>query len=173
MRSVSRPSNELSAKIRQLLRADEDGRLWWLVRGSKRRVDAPAGCLKRDGYVYVKVDHVELLAHRVVWFLKHGEWPARFIDHIDGNRSNNSPSNLRLADSQQNSRNSAVRVTNTSGMPGVHLHKDKGLWQARVWLNGKPKSLGYFKTYDLACSARLEAERSAYGEYSRIESRGG
>lgn len=57
-----------------------------------------------------------------------------------------------------------VRSSNTSGCPGVRLHKKSGMWQARIVVNGKEISLGYFKDMEGAVDARLSAERQHYGK---------
>lgn len=57
-----------------------------------------------------------------------------------------------------------VRSSNTSGCPGVRLHKKSGLWQARIVVKGKELSLGYFKDIQSAVDARLDAERLHYGK---------
>jgi hypothetical protein len=51
-----------------------------------------------------------------------------------------------------------VRRTNTSGCPGVRLHKTSGLWHARITVDRKEHSLGYFKTFDEAAASRRDAE---------------
>jgi hypothetical protein len=33
-------------------------------------------------------------AHKIAWFLSHGEWPTFNLRHVDGNRSNNRIENL-------------------------------------------------------------------------------
>ena len=63
-----------------------------------------------------------MLAHRVIYEMFFGEIPSgKFIDHIDGDRKNNSIHNLRLVDRAGNSRNHKTRSTNTSGFTGVTL----------------------------------------------------
>lgn len=60
-----------------------------------------------------------------------------------------------------------VRKTNTSGCPGVRFHKASGLWQVRIVVSGREKSLGYFKEYDEAVGARLRAEVEYFGKTHR------
>lgn len=62
---------------------------------------------KRSGYVRKRYRGKLWYVHRLVWTLANGEIPAGYeIDHIDGNRSNNELSNLRLATRGQNAQNS-------------------------------------------------------------------
>lgn len=59
-------------------------------------------------------------------------------------------------------RSLTVRTTNTSGCPGVRLHKLSGLWHARIVINYKETSLGYFKTKEEAIIARKAAEAQRF-----------
>lgn len=71
-----------------------------------------AGGNKGGGYLSVKVCGKTLNAHRVVWVLhnKCDLAPNLVIDHIDRNRSNNNPSNLRAVTHQENTRNRKGRT---------------------------------------------------------------
>ncbi len=60
----------------------------------------------------------------------------------------------------------SVRKSNSSGCPGVRVHKTSGLWQARITIKGKEISLGYHKEYEDAVAARREAELEHYGKTS-------
>lgn len=52
-----------------------------------------------------------------------------------------------------------TRVTNTSGYRGVRLHKQSGRWHARIVVDYKEISLGYFDTFDEAVVSRQQAEQ--------------
>lgn len=68
---------------------------------------------------------------RIIWQVLRGEIPeGMVIDHIDGNRTNNFISNLRLVTRYGNMRNQGLAKNNTSGVIGVHYSKD-GYWTAR------------------------------------------
>ena len=64
------------------------------------------------------------------------------VDHIDGDRSNNKLSNLRLATHLENGRNQKKSHRNSSGMVGVSLcrtissGKEYEFWLARVSEDG-------------------------------------
>ena len=99
------------------------------------------------------------LAHRVAWLLHTGEDPGDMeIDHIDGQRSRNIFSNLRLVGRQENSRNMSKFKSNTSGVTGVYWDKEKGKWMARITDHGKLQNLGYFYDKFEAIRARKSAE---------------
>lgn len=65
--------------------------------------------------------------HRIVWYLNTGEDvpPNQLIDHIDGNRTNNCISNLRLIPEAENTRNTSMYSNNTTGVTGVYFDKKK------------------------------------------------
>jgi len=97
------------------------------------------------------------LAHRVAWAIYSGAWPENDIDHINGKRSDNRIANLRTATRQENCKNSAIGIKNTSGTIGVSWSENKSRWVAQLSKNGKRKHIGYFKSKDEAISARVKA----------------
>ena len=101
-------------------------------------------------------------AHRVAWAIYSGAWPENDIDHINGKRSDNRIANLRTATRQENSKNSAIGIKNTSGTIGVYWREDQSRWVAQVSINGKQKHIGYFKSKDEATQARAKAS-AEYG----------
>lgn len=132
----------------------------------------PAGSVagtKKDGYVQIKLFGKVYRAHHIVWLFETGDWPpvGVDVDHIDGNRSNNVFSNLRLATRSQNNLNTGERrrANNTSGHKGVYPTKD-GRWFARIGHKGKILHLGTHDTFEEAKAARLKGEKEIYGEFS-------
>lgn len=103
-------------------------------------------------------------AHRVVWLLCFGEWPADQIDHINGNRSDNRIVNLRCVTASENGRNAQHPKRSKSGAIGVRHSRatTKDSWQARITVGGKVISLGVFSTVEEAVFARQAAQK-AYG----------
>jgi hypothetical protein len=107
------------------------------------------------------------LAHRIVWLIATGEWPETFIDHIDGNRSNNRLENLRLADIWDNNRNSKKPTTNTSGIKGVGYRN--GRWRAYITVNDRQIHIGVFDEKEDAAAAYWTAACNIFGEFARRE----
>lgn len=91
-----------------------------------------AGTLRKDGYILCSFQGKRYLAHRLVWFYHHGCWPIYFIDHIDGDRSNNRIENLRQATCAENLQNIKKSAANTSGVTGVSYIKRLNLWRAQI-----------------------------------------
>lgn len=128
------------------------------------------GCLSNDGYMVVTIDGRQYPQHRIVWLLFTGSWPINQIDHINGNRSDNSVANLRQATGGQNQENR--KCSNLSGFVGVTFNKAAGKWQAQIKKSGKQFYLGLFNTAELAHFAYVEAKRKIhlFNPEIRIES---
>ena len=167
------PSQELLIEILDL---DQDtGTLTWKKR-DRRHFPSDQACLAwnaklagREALAYsdlrgYKVGHIfsrRYRAHRVIWCMVHGRWPTA-IDHIDGDTSNNSISNLREASQQENMRNISRRTDNTSGFSGVCWATRDEKWRAYIENGGKRIWLGDFKSKRKAVAARAAAEKK-YG----------
>lgn len=83
--------------------------------------------------------------YQVAWFLHYKTWATQSIDHIDGNRKNNSVNNLRLATPFQNSANSRKTKSDTiSQYKGVSKNSRK--WRAYIHNDYKTIHLGYYET---------------------------
>lgn len=122
--------------------------LRWKVKVSQKiKVDQEAGtahCTKGTTVAWaVRFKGQKHYAHRVVWYLHHGPIHSGVIDHIDGNTSNNSISNLRLVSQGENCKNTGMKRTNTSGITGVAIVENPSgvkYWRASWMENGKFRS---------------------------------
>lgn len=171
---AKRPMPDL-AIARKLLDYDpETGILTWRVRDSEmfksdlvaaswneRFAGKQAGGLTSGGYICVRILRAQLMAHRLAWFITHGTEPES-LDHINGDTADNRLCNLRAVTHSENTRNAARRCDNTSGACGVKWHWQARLWTARITVDGKRMSLGYFRNKEDAIAARKAAERK-YG----------
>ena len=83
--------------------------------------DSVAGSKDLDKSCWtVKVNNRVKMAHRVIWEIKIEAIPKGMqIDHIDGNRYNNSIDNLRCVCPTLNARNARMKKTNSTGVNGV------------------------------------------------------
>ena len=139
----------------------DTGVFTYKVRTALSPEGSTAGSRTSGGYLEVRVLDVALHLHRLAWLMHYGKLPEKgmHIDHIDGNRTNNSIANLRVVTPSQNGQNrSDVNSNSTSGVPGVHWYKAYGKWSAEIMVNRKKHHLGYFLSIDEAASARAEAK---------------
>lgn len=164
--------------LRRLVRLDrETGALIWLERGSPR-FDArfsgrPAlADIGNHGYRYGTINRHKYLAHRVVFALVHGRWPDLQVDHIDRNRLNNRPDNLREASPRENQQN---KTTSRSGRArGVVWHKRDKRWMAQCKdAYGRQRYLGLFSTEGEAAAARDAFAAEQHGAFAVLNDRGG
>jgi hypothetical protein len=143
------------------------GDLTWKVRPSNRHaVGSVAGKTDRLGYRVVRFRGRDYLGHRIAWLIVHGQWPAAFIDHINGNPSDNRLSNLREATNAENVRNSKLRRDNTHGLKGVSLVKNR--YFSRIAVNRQRIYLGCFRTPAEAHAAYVAAAAKFHGEFARV-----
>jgi hypothetical protein len=105
------------------------------------------------GYLYGAIFESNYSAHRLAWYISHGEVPDE-IDHINGDRTDNRLANLRNVTRVENCKNIAVRRKSQSGVPGVRWDAQNQKWDARI----STKHLGRFKDFDEAVRVRKAAE---------------
>lgn len=154
------------ARLRELLTYDSvSGLFRWNVQKGSARAGDTAG-LKDNGYILIGIDGNRYQAHALAWLYVTGSWPSTFIDHRDGDRSNNTWSNLRAASRSQNNRNAHVRSHSATGLKGVQKHRN-GKFMAKIQFGGKQHYLGLFDTAALAHAAYQAAAVKHYGEFAR------
>lgn len=133
----------------------ETGLFKWKETNGGRVAGRNAGVLLSNGYIQVMFDRVRYSGQRLAWFYVHGEWPEVEVDHKNCNRSDNSLSNLRLADKRQNRWNSTPTKNASSKWKGVSFDRGrKKCWKMSFTLpDGK------------ILQKRFEDEREAAEEY--------
>jgi len=116
------------------------------------------GTQRRDGYLHMVVLGKQYLAHRLAWLYSYGKWPAMYVDHINGIKSDNRLANLRDVSHSENLQNlRQANFDNRAGLLGVVTTR-RGIC-AQIVVNGKSMFLGYFATPELAHEAYIEAKR--------------
>lgn len=93
--------------------------------------------------------------------------PGEEVDHIDGNKLNNTRGNLRIASNAENKMNRDKQSNNTSGYKGVSFHKKYKKWRAIIGIQGKSIHLGYFSDAVEAAKAYDDSARKYHGEFAR------
>ena len=142
---------------------------WKHTMGGKAKKGQQAGVLNAHGYIMIRVDQVDYLAHRLMWLYVYGAFPILNIDHIDRNRSNNCPINLRVATPKQNGENRSLKSKNASGHRGVFLRKylKSKPWAVNIMSNRKTIHIGYFATVEEAIQARRMAEDKYFTHHTK------
>jgi hypothetical protein len=140
---------------REFFTSDRSANVWNAKHAGKEAL----GSAHIDGYRQGNIFSKLYLAHRVIYALKHGEWP-NFIDHINGNRSDNKISNLRSVTKSENSCNARKPNLNKSGHIGVSWNARDKRWTAYITLNRKRKALGNFVNFEEAVACRKQSQAS-------------
>ena len=154
-------------RVREALAYDlRTGVFTWRINRAGAKIGDVAGG-KTNGYAMIRLDDCAVYGHRLAWFYVYGAWPDGQIDHINGNRSDNSWDNLRSASQSENSCNGVLRSTNTSGYRGVSWSKEKKKWVSRIVKDKKQYVIGYFSDKEEAYYAYLTAARELHGEFRR------
>ncbi len=164
------PSPEL---LRQLLRYEpETGKLFWRDRSVEMFPDQRSAntwnarfagseaftAVEGKGYRFGSIFGIKYRAHRVIWALETGDWPADQIDHINGERDDNRLVNLREVTNAENGRNRRRPDANTSGVVGVYWSSAREKWLTRIIVDGRHHYLGLFADFDEAVTVRKAAE---------------
>ncbi len=147
----------------------KSGRLYWKVKphpNANVDVGDPAGCLASDGYIVIGYKGRYYKAHRIIWMYIYGYLP-KYLDHKDGDKSNNRLSNLRVATSQQNARNRKKSTKSLSSKyKGVHWVKSRNRWKATIYIDGNVRQLGLYVTEHEAAVAYNNAATLWFKSYA-------
>lgn len=112
---------------------------------------------RRDGKNYILLSHVLLKPT-----------PAQYVDHINGDTLDYRRSNLRMADSEKNTWNNALRKDNLSGYKGVHYSKVNGKYYVSINYHKEKIRLGCYDNPIDAARAYDEAARFYFGEFACV-----
>lgn len=137
---------------------------WRYSKGPRAQKGTIAGSKTNCGYISVRLNKKPYQAHKLIYFMIYGEWPE-FIDHINGDRTDNRIENLRPATRTQNIWNQGITGRNTSGIKGVCFDKSCERWYARVTANGATKRKTFKKLVD-AESWVIETRNIMHGDYA-------
>lgn len=152
-------------RLKELLELTDGGFIWKVANSPSKKAGQIAGGHLCQGYLRVKIDGKFYPAHRLVWLWHNGYFPD-FIDHINGNRSDNRIENLRAATKRQNNSNVSWNRKNTSGFKGVVFDKASNKWKAQIAHNRKRYSLGRFDCAEDAHKAYCKKSDELFGEFS-------
>ena len=112
------------------------------------------------GYILVRVDYEQYLAHRLVFIYMGYDIEEKCIDHINHNKEDNSWLNLRVTCHKGNGRNQSKSISNYSGFTGVCWHKAGNKWESYINHEGKLIHLGLHSCFLDAIAERIRANKA-------------
>ena len=131
-------------------------------KGFPKHLGDTVGTISANGYRRINILGHLHMAHRLAWLHVNGVWPTGFVDHKDGNRTNNSIANLRIVTKSENAQNiRGPRVTSSHGWLGATFRPRQG-WVSAIGLNRRQHVLGYFDTPEEAHLMYLLAKRELH-----------
>jgi hypothetical protein len=155
-------------RLKQLLNYNSETGIftWKETRTFTALSGSTAGSKNSCGYIRIKLDGQEQMAHRLAWMFIHGKLNTQLeIDHINGVRDDNRILNLRQVNSSQQRMNSKLNRDNTSGYRGV-VKDSRGNGRWRVFI--QREFVGSFKTKEDAIIAHTSEFNRRFGvEYRR------
>ena len=149
------------SELKEILEYRPDsGEFFWKIQPTSWIPAGTKAGYHSNGYVQIRVRKKLYYAHRLAVLYMTGNEPVEQVDHINGIRSDNRWCNLREASTTDNQRNAAKSKNNSSGVVGVCWDKRKQKWMARIYVEGKPRFIGYFSNISDAAASRKESEKS-------------
>lgn len=114
---MSKKATLTQERLKELLVYDKTtGEFTWRVKPNKcLEAGTKAGAYRPDGYYYIGINNVKHYGHHLAWLYEFGNYPT-YLDHIDGNPSNNRIENLRLSSHGQNMHNQRTSKANRTGV---------------------------------------------------------
>jgi hypothetical protein len=156
-------------ELREYLDYNPDtGILTWKRQKGLVKKGQEAGTVNTEGYRIISFKFKKYRCNRIAYYMHYGVDPLAIdVDHKNGNKLDQSLTNLRLATNQENSFNQGLSKNNTSGVKGVSWNNRDQRWVAMIGYNRKNINLGYYINKEDAIQARREAEIKYYGEFRR------
>lgn len=159
---MGRVKEEVYKVLSERVEFNDDGVPRWLANGKI------AGCIRKDnGYRVIRAGNNQLVrAHRLNFYMEN-DWLPEYIDHIDGDSSNNRIGNLRPCTIGQNSFNSKPRG-GASKYKGVCRSPNRNRWKAEICISKNCRSthLGYFDTEEEAALSYDAVAHLQHGEFA-------
>lgn len=134
---------------------------------TRRSTGREIGSTNTGGYRQATINGTIYLVHRLAWVFITGKLPDSYIDHINGNKLDNSMTNLREVSHAENMLNKQVYKNNSSGFKGVYYSKSKNRYEAQVRLNGIKYTYGGFLTAEEASIAYEQKSAALFKEFKR------
>lgn len=121
---------------------------WKVKKGSARSGDLVGNKPTACGYLRVAINRESYYLHRLAWFYYYGSWPTKYIDHIDGCKTNNAIANLQDISKLENNR----KQKNEIGILGERCLNS--CLNGKVQVTVRTKYLGQYNTKEEALIVR-------------------
>lgn len=123
-------------------------------------------CVDNRGYRRIRLNGKKVLLHRLIAtaFIPNPE-AKPCVDHVDGDKLNNSVDNLRWATNSENKRNTGSYRKVSSLPRGVYQSGKR--FQAHIKCEGKQYYLGSYETPEEASEVYEATAQDLYGEFYR------
>lgn len=125
------------------------------------------GTLLNEGYYVTSVNRIKYFIHRIIFCIHNNcEGVDFIIDHIDRNKSNNSPENLRTVTKSENGLNRLATSSNTSGFKNISWSKTDKAWRVQIGINNKRFHIGLYKDLEEAKVVAEQARAEHHKDFS-------
>ena len=136
---------------------------WRMNRSGNAKAGDVAGCVKRNGYIYIGVCGRIWTAHRLAWAIHYGRHPGDMLDHINRIKTDNRIANLRECTAAENAANKCFSPRALMGTRPTA----SGKWLAQIGMYGKHRHLGTFASEEEASRAYKKARAQYEQELQR------
>ena len=144
----------------------QDGELIRKHRQGNKQARTIVGCTQKIGYKITVINKKFFYLHRLIFMFHNGYMPL-YIDHIDGNKSNNRIENLRSCNRFENLSNRSKQANNTSGYKNVYWVKRKSKWVVAVNSKYIKNYIGVFNDLDKAIDAATQARLQFHNDFAK------
>jgi hypothetical protein len=157
--------------LKEWLDYDPEAGVFRWSKSNNKRAGLVAGTLHKGGYRRIYFYGVSYAEHRLAWAFTYGKWPENFIDHINGQRTDNRIANLRDVTRNENMQNQArPQVSNKStGLMGATFNRAANKYAAQIGVHGKKIHLGCYDTAIEAHQAYVAAKAKYHPKARAIE----
>jgi HNH endonuclease len=150
----------------------ETGLLYKIVKDKKICIGGVVKNPRGKKYHSFYLNGKNVRTHQYIWEMHNGKIPSGlYIDHIDGDGTNNRLENLRLVTQGQNNKNRGINVNNQYGYKGVYFEKRfnlKNPWKVWIQSDGKVYTKSGFATPQDAARHYNQKALELHGEYARL-----
>lgn len=156
-------------RIKEYFEVQDNTVIWKKSKGSRGIAGNRFGADKGRGYRHGSFDGKMICEHVVAFVLANNRFPSSSIDHINGNRSDNHPSNLREATNAENLWNMATRKDSKTGYKNVMLDTARNKYRVELRANGKKVFTQRFDSLEDAVVAAEKARQEHHGSFARSQ----